>query len=72
MQIYAEPIKHGNPKNDVSLGELLAMRGKPFKDWKEERKYLQEKVGKARSANRHKKGGELRILSGHPTKINSL
>ena len=32
--------------NDVSLGELLAMRGKPFKDWREERKYLQEKWGK--------------------------
>ena len=31
---------------EVSLGELLAMRGKPFKDWKEERKYLQEKWGK--------------------------
>ena len=49
MKKYAdlpEPIKHGNPKNDVSLGELLAMRGKPFSDWKEERKYLQEKWGK--------------------------
>jgi hypothetical protein len=49
MKNYAElpePITHGNPKNDVGLGELLAMRGKPFKDWRDERKYLQKKWGK--------------------------
>mgnify|MGYP001413495101 CR=1 FL=1 len=42
MKNYAdlpEPIKHGNPKNDVSLGELLEMKGKPFANWREERKY---------------------------------
>ena len=27
------------------LDELLSMRGKPFADWKEERKYLREKWG---------------------------
>jgi len=41
---------------DVSLGELLAMRGKPFKDWKEERKYLQEKWGKQGQQIDTKKG----------------
>ena len=46
MKNYAElpePITHGNP---VGLGDLLAMRGKPFSDWKEERKYLEKKWGK--------------------------
>ena len=59
MKKYAdlpEPIKHGNPKNDVSLGDLLAMRGKPFKDWKEERKYLQKKWGKQGQQINTKKG----------------
>ena len=41
-----EPIKHGNPKNDVSLGELPEMKGKPFDNWRDERKYLQDKWGK--------------------------
>ena len=27
------------------LDDLLSMRGKPFVDWKEERKYLKEKWG---------------------------
>ena len=27
------------------LDELLSIRGKPFVDWKEERKYLREKWG---------------------------
>lgn len=41
---------------EVSLGDLLAMRGKPFKDWKEERKYLQEKWGKQGQQINTKKG----------------
>ena len=41
---------------EVSLGDLLAMRGKPFKDWKEERKYLQEKWGKQGRQINTKKG----------------
>ena len=40
----------------VSLGDLLAMKGKPFKDWKEERKYLQEKWGKQGQQINTKKG----------------
>ena len=28
-----------------TLDELLSMRGKPFSDWKEERKYLRDKWG---------------------------
>ena len=28
-----------------NLDELLSMRGKPFADWKEERKYLRDKWG---------------------------
>ena len=39
-----EPISHGNPKE--SLNDLLSMKGKPFEDWREERKYLQNKWGK--------------------------
>ncbi len=27
------------------IDDLLSMRGKPFADWKEERKYLREKWG---------------------------
>ncbi len=35
-----------NPKQDQEkLDRLLSMRGKPFADWKEERKYLREKWG---------------------------
>ena len=39
-----------NPEEDKKqetedLDELLSMRGKPFVDWKEERKYLREKWG---------------------------
>lgn len=30
---------------DEDLDDLLSMRGKPFADWKEERKYLREKWG---------------------------
>ena len=29
-----------------SLTDLLNLKGKPFKDWREERKYLQKKWGK--------------------------
>ena len=39
-----KPIPHGHPKE--SLNDLLSMKGKPFADWKEERKYLQNKWGK--------------------------
>ena len=39
-----------NSKPDEFEGEdldnLLSLRGKPFADWKEERKYLQNKWGK--------------------------
>ena len=31
--------------NDQNLDDLLALRGKPFADWKEERLYLREKWG---------------------------
>ena len=39
-----------NPEEDKKqetedLDELLSMRGKPFADWKEERKYLRDKSG---------------------------
>jgi len=29
----------------TSLSDLLDLKGKPFKDWREERKYLQKKWG---------------------------
>ena len=32
-------------KESEDLNKLLSMRGKPFSDWKEERKYLREKWG---------------------------
>jgi len=35
----------GNKMNDQPLDDLLSLRGKPFADWKEERKYLREKWG---------------------------
>ena len=31
--------------DDQPLDDLLSLRGKPFSDWKEERKYLREKWG---------------------------
>ena len=34
-----------NPSEKEKLDQLLSMRGKPFADWKEERKYLREKWG---------------------------
>ena len=34
-----------NKQEGEDLDELLSMRGKPFADWKEERKYLREKWG---------------------------
>ena len=39
-----------NPEEDKKqetedLDELLSMRGKPFVDWKDERKYLRDKWG---------------------------
>ena len=33
------------PKSSKDLDDLLSVRGKPFADWKEERKYLREKWG---------------------------
>ena len=30
---------------DKPLDDLLSLRGKPFADWKEERKYLRDKWG---------------------------
>lgn len=32
-------------EEEKPLDDLLSLRGKPFKDWKEERKYLREKWG---------------------------
>lgn len=37
--------ENSKPIDDEDLDELLSMRGKPFADWKEERKYLREKWG---------------------------
>ena len=37
--------ENSRPIDDDDLDELLSMRGKPFADWKEERKYLREKWG---------------------------
>ena len=34
-----------NPSEKEKLDQLLSMRGKPFADWKEERKYLRDKWG---------------------------
>ena len=34
-----------NKQEGEDLDVLLSMRGKPFADWKEERKYLREKWG---------------------------
>ena len=38
------PEKPDSPS--VDLDALLSMRGKPFVDWQEERKYLRDKWGK--------------------------
>ena len=32
-------------EEEKPLDDLLSLQGKPFKDWKEERKYLREKWG---------------------------
>ena len=37
--------ENSKPIDDDDLDKLLSMRGKPFADWKEERKYLREKWG---------------------------
>ena len=37
--------ENSKPIDDEDLDELLSMRGKPFANWKEERKYLREKWG---------------------------
>ena len=37
--------EEGTAGKHENLDELLSMRGKPFADWKEERKYLREKWG---------------------------
>ena len=37
--------KENKSKDSEELDKLLSMRGKPFADWKEERKYLREKWG---------------------------
>ncbi|MBT3666574.1 MAG: hypothetical protein HN548_03775 [Opitutae bacterium] len=34
-----------NQKVEKPLDDLLSLRGKPFADWKEERKYLRDKWG---------------------------
>ena len=34
-----------NKDKEKPLDDLLSLRGKPFSDWKEERKYLREKWG---------------------------
>ena len=34
-----------NKTGGQPLDELLSLRGKPFADWKEERKYLRDKWG---------------------------
>ncbi len=36
-----ETAKH----DSTNLDKLLSLRGKPFADWKEERKYLRDKWG---------------------------
>jgi hypothetical protein len=35
----------GKKREDQPLDDLLSLRGKPFADWKEERKYLRGKWG---------------------------
>ena len=45
--------------NAETLDELLSMRGKPFSDWKEERKYLRDKKN-PESTNQH-----LKMLKSH-------
>ena len=35
----------GKKREGQPLDDLLSLRGKPFADWKEERKYLREKWG---------------------------
>jgi len=37
--------KDGKKREEQPLDDLLSLRGKPFADWKEERKYLREKWG---------------------------
>ena len=37
--------ENSKPVDDEDLDTLLSMKGKPFADWKEERKYLREKWG---------------------------
>ena len=37
--------ENSKPVDGEDLDKLLSMRGKPFADWKEERKYLREKWG---------------------------
>ena len=37
--------ENSKPVDDEDLDQLLSMMGKPFADWKEERKYLREKWG---------------------------
>lgn len=43
-----ESMKEDNQSvpSTEELDALLSMRGKPFTDWKEERKYLREKWGR--------------------------
>ena len=38
-------MKLNNTKSQKTLDDLLSLKGKPFADWKEERKYLREKWG---------------------------
>jgi hypothetical protein len=41
-----KPMSEENTQHDSeNLDKLLSLRGKPFADWKEERKYLRDKWG---------------------------
>ena len=39
-------MKEEEKEKEKPLDDLLSMRGKPFTDWKEERKYLRDKWGR--------------------------
>ena len=39
-------MKEEEKEKEKPLDDLLSLRGKPFTDWKEERKYLRDKWGR--------------------------
>ena len=39
------PDKDSEERGERPLDDLLSLRGKPFKDWQEEREYLRRKWG---------------------------